>query len=418
MKTRLTLYLLAGGVAFLSPVRAQAPASPGPDIEIYGTLYPFTEYTSAGSSTAGSAADLDGRLRMRIGTSNIGFRGGLPITDTLKLIWQVESAVPLDGDSPPAGAIANRNSHVGFASEFGTLIFGLWDTPWKWAHVTTINPIRAGYDWDYTMVISTPGFGVNAIGGTAASFERRAPNSIQYWSPNLSGFTLRLAYSLDEGKTQANPAAMPPTVAIDPYLFGANLNYDNSGFRIRYAFEYHKDFFGLSQLGGNGASATNPSSADMGHSLTLQYQTPSTEAPTRIVLAGDLLQYKDDDTAPGAIKEFTRPGAYALVEQAFGPHHVFGAFGLGLEGSCSLVGGADCAAKDKTGAMYLNLGYLYAISNATNVHVAGYYVINDDAGRFGSLPGIPAGADQIGFGVGVIHVFNVGLIGTPPLPKK
>jgi predicted porin len=354
---------------------------------------------------------------MRIGTSNIGFRGGLPISAGLKLIWQVESAVPLDGDTPPAGAIANRNSHVGFASDFGTLIFGLWDTPWKWAHVTTINPIRAGYDWDYTMVLSTPGFGVNAIGGTAAAFERRAPNSLQYWSPNLAGFTLRLAYSLDEGRTQANPMGTPPTVATDPSLFGAGLNYENFGFRIRYAFEYHKDFFGLSQLGGNGASATNGSSADMGHQLTVQYLTPSTEAPTRIVLAGDLLQYKDDDTAPGAIKEFTRPGVYALVEQGFGPHHVFGAVGMGLEGSCSLVGGADCTAKDQTGATYLNLGYLYAINNATNVHVAGYYVINDDAGRFGTLAGIAAGADQIGFGVGVIHVFNVGIVGTPPPPK-
>jgi predicted porin len=431
MKTLLALSLMAGAVAHLSPAWGQTPppaptpavappAAPphtGPDIEIYGTLYPFTEYTQAKSATAGSAADLDGRFRMRVGTSNLGFRGGLPITDTLKLIWQVESAVPLDGDTPPAGAIASRNSHVGFASDYGTLIFGNWDTPWKWAHVTTINPIRAGYDWDYTMVLSTPGYGVNAIGGTAASFERRAPNSIQYWSPNVSGFTLRLTYSLDEGKTQANPAAMPPTVAVDPYLIGANLNYEGFGFRVRYAFELHKDFFGLSQLGGNGASATNGSSTDVGHALTIQYLTSSTDAPTRLVLAGDLLQYKDDDSAPGAINEYTRPGVYALVEQAFGPHHVFGAFGMGLEGSCELVGGADCAASDKTGAMYLNLGYLYAITAATNVHATFYDVINDDGGRFGSLGGIAAGADQIGFGIGVIHVFNVGLLGTPPPAK-
>jgi len=431
MKTPLVLSLTVGAAAYLTPAQAQtpppaptpapaatpAPAHSGPDIEIYGTLYPFTEYTQAKSSTAGSAADLDGRFRMRIGTSNIGFRGGLPITDTLKLIWQVESSVPLDGDTPPSGAFASRNSHVGFASDYGTLIFGLWDTPWKWSHVTTINPIRAGYDWDYTMVLSTPGFGVNAIGGTAAAFERRAPNSIQYWSPNLSGFTLRLAYSLDEGKTQANPGAMPPTVAVDPYLLGASLNYEGFGFRVRYAFEYHKDFFGLSQLGGNGASGTNGSSTDMGHALTIQYLTSSPDAPTRIVLAGDFLQYEDDDSAPGAIDKFTRPGVYALVEQAFGPHHVFGAVGLGAEGSCELVGGADCTAQENTGAMYLNLGYLYVITSATNVHATFYDVINGDGGRFGTLAGIPAGADQIGFGIGVIHVFNVGVLGTPPPPK-
>jgi predicted porin len=330
----------------------------------------------------------------------------------------VESAVSLDGDTPPAGAIANRNSHVGFASDYGTLIFGLWDTPFKWAHVTTINPIRAGYDWDYTMVLSTPGFGVNAIGGTAAAFERRAANSIQYWSPTISGFNVRLVYSFNEGRTQGNAAAMPPTFETNPFLLGASLNYENAGFRARYAFEYHNDFFGLSQLGGGGVSDTNRSSSDMGHALTLQYQTPSTTAPTRIVLSGDLLQYSNDDDTTGAIDEFSRPAVYALIEQTFGAHHVFGAFGLGMEGSCHLVGGADCAAKNDTGATYVNAGYLYAFNNATNVHVAAYGVLNQDAGRFGTLAGIPAGANQIGVGVGVIHVFNVGLLGVPPPPKK
>jgi len=411
MKIRLTLCLLAAGLVTLSRAQAQVPEGPGIDLEVYGTLYPFTEYTSTSGAKAGADANLDGRLRMRIGTSNIGFKGDLRIVDNLKLVWQVESAVPLDGDSPPTGTFASRNSHVGLAGDFGTVIFGLWDTPWKWAHVTTINPIRAGYDWDYTMVLSTPGFGVNAVAGTPASFERRAANSIQYWSPDLSGFTARLAFSLNEGRTQANPAAMPPVVASNPYLLSGMVNYENSGFRIRYVFEYHKDFFGLSQLGGNGVSGTNPSSTDMGHQLDVQYKTPSVDAPTRIVVAGEILQYQDDDTAAGAIKKFSRTGAYALVEQAFGPHHVFGAFGMGLAGSCDVAGGGDCTAADKTGALYLNLGYLYALSGATNVHVAGYTVINDENARFGSLPGIAAGADQIGVGVGIIHVFNVGLIG-------
>src|SRR5262245_32324574 len=99
MRARLISYWLAGASSAASTALAQVPANPppsspaaatpaeataaaptpaaptaavatppppshGPDIEIYGTLYPFTEYTRAGDATAGSAADLDGRFRM------------------------------------------------------------------------------------------------------------------------------------------------------------------------------------------------------------------------------------------------------------------------------------------------------------------------------------------------------------------
>ena len=50
-------------------------------------------------------------------------------------------------DSAPARQLAaptlfaSRNSHIGFAGGWGTLLLGNWDTPWKWATLVTINPI-------------------------------------------------------------------------------------------------------------------------------------------------------------------------------------------------------------------------------------------------------------------------------------
>jgi predicted porin len=64
---------------------------------------------------------------MTVGTTNIGFRGTLNLFENLKVTWQVESGVPLDGDGPP-NTFASRNSHIGFTGGWGTLIWGAWDT--------------------------------------------------------------------------------------------------------------------------------------------------------------------------------------------------------------------------------------------------------------------------------------------------
>ena len=79
----------------------------------------------------------DRRFRMTSGTSHFGFRGDLPVVkDWLKLIWQIESPTPTDGEGP--NMWDSRNSHVGSTGLWGTLTFGNWDTPMKWYddHVT------------------------------------------------------------------------------------------------------------------------------------------------------------------------------------------------------------------------------------------------------------------------------------------
>ena len=138
---------------------AEPPAPPSAlKVEFYGALLPFLERVSTSGATppgfTGGASQVQdsyytgvnqpARFRMTSGTSGVGFRGTLDLLENLKVTWQVESAVPIDGNGP--NTWASRNSHLGFTGGWGTLIWGIWDTPWKWAHVTTINPIRAGYD--------------------------------------------------------------------------------------------------------------------------------------------------------------------------------------------------------------------------------------------------------------------------------
>src|SRR5438105_92446 len=70
-----------------------------------------------------------------------------------------------DGNGP--NTWASRNSHIGFTGGWGTLIWGIWDTPWKWATLVTINPIKGSFAPDYTAILSTPGFGVPAVNTTS-----------------------------------------------------------------------------------------------------------------------------------------------------------------------------------------------------------------------------------------------------------
>jgi predicted porin len=430
MKCTLIVGLIAG--ALLTPAVA---AAEDPDLEIYGTLVPFLEYVStSGATKAGHTGGADQvpataytgpahnrpRLRMVANTSNIGFRGGLPIVDRhLKLIWQIENAVPIDGNGPP-NTFASRNSHIGFAGDWGSLIFGIWETPYKYALATAVGPLKAGYVADYTPIISTPGFaspalntasGFSAGSPSNAAFHRREANSIQYWSPNVAGFTARLHYTINEDRNSGGPAA-PGT---NPWLFSGMLGWEGFGLRVRYAYDLHHDYFGMGSLGGSPQpSQTVTSSNDMGHVGLISYRFElNPDFATRLVGVGEFLKYKSNDRTTSAIDGYSRPAFYGLLEQSIFRNHVWLAYGQALPGACTRVGGGACSTKD-LGAKYATLGYLFAFTETTNVHLIAYRIFNDASARYETFPPlspIAPGADQMGVGLGILHSFSVGILG-------
>jgi predicted porin len=427
------------GVAAGAALVSRIASAEEPLLEVYGTLYPFTEYVGTSGATAPghangasqvgagaySGSNDRGRLRMTAGTSNLGFRGSLTIVDELKVIWQVENAVPIDGNGPP-NTFASRNSHVGLGGPWGSLIFGIWDTPYKWELATTLNPLRAGYVTDFTPIINTPGFGVGALNtasgyaapsGAAmmmtaspsnAAFHRREANSIQYWSPKVAGFSARLDYTINEGRN----------ATINPYLVSGSVGWEGAGLKLRYAFDYHHDYFGMASIGG-ALPAPNivTTSSDQGHELIAQYTLDaSPDFRTRLAATAEILSYKSSDTTAGDINAYSRPAFYALIEQSIYKSHVWAAYGQALDGSCKRVGGADCSTAG-LGAKYATLGYLFALSEKTNIHVIGYRIFNDPSSQhvtFPPLGPLAAGADQMGIGVGIIHSFGVPIFERKP----
>jgi predicted porin len=413
-----------------APKVTEAPKARSPfNVELYGALLPFLEYVTAGGATpvgfTGGASQVQDslytglnaprRFRMTVGTTNIGFRGTLNLFENLKVTWQVESGVPLDGDGPP-NTFASRNSHIGFTGGWGTLIWGAWDTPWKWATLVTINPINGGFVPDYNAILNTPGFGVSAVNTvsllqgdiTNAAFYRHEPNSIQYWSPIVAGFSVRLNCTINEARPNPADVIVPPP---NPYLLSGYLGFDGGGLRVRYAYEMHHDYFGMYNLGAIESDGAT-SSRDQGHQLTIQYiLKPTAEMRTRLVATGEYLSYSSNDPVTDAFDGYSRPAFYALLEQTVFRHRVWVAYGQDFEGKCHRVGGNPCSTTG-LGARMGSAGYLYALNANTQVYLAGYRVINDVSSIHSTVPALNSaapGQDVTGAGMGIFYAFGLPL---------
>lgn len=390
-------------------------------VEMYGMAMPFLESVKTSGATAPAPSDRPNqtsaaaytgandpqRTRMTVGTSHWGFRGYEDLTPTLRLVWQLESGFQIDQNTGPG--LGARDSKVGLRNRWGEVFLGQWDTPYKYISLP-VNPLRAGYVFDRTAITGNPGFGVpntttqaNRTGAKPdASFDRRAGNSIQYWSPKVGGFTFRVGHSANEGK---GPVAAGGPV-VSPTVTAASVQYDAGQLSLRYAYEQHNDYFGMSQIGGSpGGTATNPSSKDRGHKFVVLYRIGS----TRITGLVEQLRYRNDESLAGAVGEYKRNAYYAVVEQFFGSNNsVWVSYGRAADGSCTLVGGASCSTQ-AVGADYLTLGYIHRFSKRTEGYLAYYRLNNKANGTYSPGPVVGAviapGADTAGAGVGMIHYF-------------
>ena len=398
-----------------------AQAEPDSVVEMYGMAMPFLDSAETTGATAPNPATRPSQLpasaytgqndlrrtRITVGTSQWGFRGYETLTPELKLVWQLESGFQIDQNTGPG--LGARDSKVGLRSRWGEIFMGQWDTPYKYISLP-VNPLRAGYVFDRTAITGNPGFQVpntttqfTRIGAKPdASFDRRQGNSVQYWSPNFSGFSFRADYSVNEGRG----AIVTGGPVIAPTVAAFSAQYDMGQLSLRYGYEQHNDYFGMTQLGGSAAgTATNTSSKDRGHKFVVLYRI----GRTRLTGLVEQLEYRNDDGTAGAVKGYKRTAWYGVIEQFFANNSsVWISYGRAADGSCTRVGGASCSTR-AIGADYMTLGYIYRFSKRTEVFAAYYRMNNKENGTYSPGPFIalaPApGADTQGAGVGIIHFF-------------
>jgi predicted porin len=362
-------------------------------------------------------------------SSNIGFRGSEDLGfGGLKAIFQIESAINIDTGS---GNLGGRNSNVGLAGGWGTVFYGQWDTPYKFITLKA-DPFFATSAASFNRLYGSPGFNVlsttfNAatLGAGAsltqiaadAAFDRRQGNSVQYWTPNWAGFSGRLFYSPGEGKQlyalDGATAATPRNATLDPWMWGASLQYDNGPIYAALAYEQHKDYFGTRVQ--TGSTAVGTSSDDWGAKLVLGAQNL-----WGFSLYGfaERLEYDTSGLVTQGLVTQAKRNAYGgFLTYAFGNVTPRGGWAQANATSCAsvqtigLATNQICNAGD-TGTNQYSLGASYNLSKRTLAYL--YYTAqdNDDFGRYrlGVNTGpvqsnVPVGAKAQAFGLGIRHTF-------------
>jgi predicted porin len=235
-------------------------------------------------------------------------------------------------------------------------------------------------------------------------------------------------YSANEGR-----AAEPTTVATNPNtnptIYGASVAWEYGSFRAAYAFEQHRDYFGLSQLGGQALGGTalgaQPHSVDNGNKATLSYIQPWSAGTTSLNVAFEKLSYSNGESGTTAaatdLMRYQRNMVYFAGKHQIGANTIRLGFGNAWSGSCQRGAGINCSTTGLEAKQWA-LGYSYSFSKRTDVY--GFYTVVNNGnfanyqlgngagiastsvaggGAGGSTSGI--GARQQGIGLGMRHVF-------------
>ncbi len=175
MNKKLLALAVAGIMA--APMAAQAEAT------IYGKMHLSVDSFDNDNSNV----DEDSGLGVSSNSSRIGFKGAEDLGGGMKAIWQIESGVDIAGNG---GTLGSRNSFVGLAGGFGTVIGGKHDTPYK--SVGRKVDLFGDTVGDSRTVLNLSGQ------------DARTQNTLAYITPSMNGFSAVLAYVTDYRSTAAS----------------------------------------------------------------------------------------------------------------------------------------------------------------------------------------------------------------------
>ena len=340
------------------------------DVTIYGTMNNSLESVKA-TGAANSANDVKSTSRVSSNTSKIGFKGQEDLGNGLKALWQVEQEISIDDGGARKGAWAGRNSFVGVSGGFGQVLLGNHDSAYKM--VKYLVPLEDGVA-DFT-----------GAGGIIGRGQQRLKNSVQYRSPNFSGFNFGASYGTDE-----NRAVLANSERTNAQVWALAAQYNADGLLLGGAFERRDDTGAVA----GGSKTTN--NQDFWKAVA-RYKFGDTEL-------GLGYEYENQDRIVGADQ---KQSAWTVAAT-----QKFGNFGLGLA-YVSLgkrKGAGVGAVKDEDyKANQWSLSGTYDLSKRTQAYAFYTRLDNKNAAKINfdsnGITGIAAGSNPTAFGVGLSHKF-------------
>lgn len=377
-------------IALAIAAAISAPAfADNANVTVYGKAILDIESVSNDKSTLSAAT------RVQTNATRFGVKGSEDLGEGLKGWFQYEVEMDADGSgntvsakdsstataanaastatytATPSGLGKSRNSGVGIEAGFGTVMLGIWDTPFKVAH----NKIEL---FDNATVFSATNLIGRANGDAGKNYNTRQANVLQYWSPSLAGVKVNVSYSPDEAKSTGDAN----TQGSNKSLVSAAATYDDhdSGIYVSAGYESRAD-------------ASVASTSDTGTRLVARYTL------------GDFWV----GAAFEAIKVNTSASySYTQNNSEVSAQYKLGANNLGL----SYVKAGDAATTAATtanGASQVSLRYGYGLSKRTELFAAYTSLKNDTNGAYGFSAGTKfgtnSGSTQNAFGTGLIVSF-------------
>lgn len=358
---------LAIASALTAPALAMADTS---NVTVYGLINADFENVKSNNVNTVAAPISNALNRVSSNASRLGLKGNEDLGDGLKAIWQLEVQVDLNGNGGNGFGNGTRNSNVGLTGGFGTAFLGIWDTPYKVSH----NKLELFDNTTFASAINVLG----RTGNAGVNFNNRLKNSVQYWTPDMSGFQAKLAYGTDNAKT-VNVAG----TGTNQTVTSLSATYENDQFYAAYGYETFKD----ATLATNVATAGNKSN---GNRAVGAYKFDGG-------LVGLTYERLDGTTAGVS----TSRNAWELAGK-----YSIGANNLGL----SYVKAGSLSNVVNSGAKQLSLRYGYSFSKRTELYGM-YSSLKNDTGANYNLSGgtivtgSQAGASLSGFGLGMVHSF-------------
>lgn len=384
-------------------------------VERTGATVSSTALNSLVGAPGATPTEVPSRSIMRSNSSNFGIRGKRDFVGGWSAVFQVESAIGVDGN---ASTLSGRDTFIGVQSDYGSLLYGgNIDSPYKHSSQSK-DPFYATGIATQKGILGSPGFNVasvnavagSSVGGNAAGaqqqnagFDTRLNNLVMYRSPAFAGFSGAIGYGMEEQKT---------TRGINPKVISALGKYERGPWYATVAYEEREDVFGLNSLltfvpgtGVTGALFVAPagaSSKDSASRLTVGYNLFST---TELLLVWEKLKYT---TSVGTVREYERDAWVGSVNHRMGKHHAIVSYSKADQGNCSLATGSACSTRG-LGADQWALGYAYDWNPQTWLYLFWTRITNEEAAAYNfGVSGAPAagvGADPEGVALGIRYRF-------------
>jgi len=432
--------------ASVTPTAIAQPAGVASNagITLYGRLdetIMYDKYSANGAGTLletkkGDVYSPGNAMGVR-GREDLG--GGTSVWFQLEIgVWPSER---LDTAATTGNNWGGRNSAIGFSTGAGDILIGNWDTPYKvtygvWNSMTSGGFSAAGITMgtaDSTGALNNVLCGTtvsNATGSiaqaapsnsscvtevtaSATAWSRRINNSVQYWTPIMSGFQVKLMTAMAPYQSPGNSTGQFPSGLPKAKEYSANATWARGPLSLGVGYDFHQGLRPATNVGGE----ANPK--DTGVQIGGKWNF----GPGEIGVGYEKISYGDNHAgAGGASANGMDVPAYVVNGRwNIGPGAVFGSYSKTDAKSCStsvtVIGTAACGIQAKM----FTLGYDYVLSKRTKMYVAynkidngfangvgsSYYYIAGPAANNpqGTSGGLAAGTDVTTYGLGVQHLF-------------